>query len=192
MKRVPGSPPDASKMIMNIFECHISQTDLAHFHVSTVLTLKIHKNGLEKNRFDSLRKRIWLNFSFVPPLSPCKALFPISSHLFFYGLPHVWFLLVFHFLLQRVQLWPTGLQVRWTVHPKLTSYVDLQHPRYLQFDFHWILRHWILGHYGATAHLWNIVQRANSGKREFFQPQKWMRQRVFNAWGIQTGPFPSL
>ena len=49
MKRVPGSSPDASEMIMTIWECHISQTEFAHFHVSTVLTLKIHKNGLEKN-----------------------------------------------------------------------------------------------------------------------------------------------
>ena len=29
-------------------------------------------------------------------------------------------------------------------------------------------------------------------KREFFQPQKWMRHRVFSALGIQTGPFASL
>ena len=34
MKRVSWSPPDA---------------DLAYFHVSTVFTLKMHKNGLEKN-----------------------------------------------------------------------------------------------------------------------------------------------
>ena len=31
-----------------------------------------------------------------------------------------------------------------------------------------------------------------NGKSEFSQPQKWMRQRVFSAWGIQTGPFASL
>ena len=49
MKRVSWSPPDASEMIMNILECHRSQTDLAYFHVSTVFTLKMHKNGLEKN-----------------------------------------------------------------------------------------------------------------------------------------------
>ena len=34
-----------------------------------------------------------------------------------------------------------------------------------------------------------LPQRANNGKREFTQLQKWMRQRVFSAWGIQTGPF---
>ena len=33
-----------------------------------------------------------------------------------------------------------------------------------------------------------LPQRANNGKREFFQPQNWMRQRVFSALGIQTGP----
>ena len=37
-----------------------------------------------------------------------------------------------------------------------------------------------------------LPQRANNGKREFFQPQKWMRQRVFSALDIQTGPFASL
>ena len=31
-----------------------------------------------------------------------------------------------------------------------------------------------------------------NGRRKFFQPQKWMRQRVFSAWGIQTGPSASL
>ena len=31
-----------------------------------------------------------------------------------------------------------------------------------------------------------------NGKREFFQPQNWMRQRVSNAWGIQTEPFAAL
>ena len=49
MKRAPGSSPDASEVIMTILECHRSQTDLAYFHVSTVFTLKMHKNGLEKN-----------------------------------------------------------------------------------------------------------------------------------------------
>ena len=34
-----------------------------------------------------------------------------------------------------------------------------------------------------------LPQRANSERREFFQLQKWMRQRSFYAWGIQTGPF---
>ena len=32
----------------------------------------------------------------------------------------------------------------------------------------------------------------NNGKREFSQPQNWMRQRVFGAWGIQTVPLASL
>ena len=34
-----------------------------------------------------------------------------------------------------------------------------------------------------------LPQRANNGKGEFSQLQKWMSQRVFSAWGIQTGPF---
>ena len=37
-----------------------------------------------------------------------------------------------------------------------------------------------------------LPQRANNGKREFSQLQKWMRQRVFSALGIQTGPFAFL
>ena len=36
-----------------------------------------------------------------------------------------------------------------------------------------------------------LPQRANDGKREFFQLQNWMRQRLFGAWGIQTGPSAS-
>ena len=32
-------------------------------------------------------------------------------------------------------------------------------------------------------------ERAINGKREFFQLKKWMRQMVFSAWGIETGPF---
>ena len=36
-----------------------------------------------------------------------------------------------------------------------------------------------------------LPQRTNNGKREFSQPQKWMRQKVFSAWGIQTEPFTS-
>ena len=50
MKGARERPSDVEEMIMNILECNISQTGLAHFHVSTVLTLKMHKNGLEKNR----------------------------------------------------------------------------------------------------------------------------------------------
>ena len=34
-----------------------------------------------------------------------------------------------------------------------------------------------------------LPQRANNGKREFTQLQKWMMQRIFSAWGIQIGPF---
>ena len=49
MKGARERPSDVAEMIMNILECNISQTGLAHFHVSTVLTLKMHKNGLEKN-----------------------------------------------------------------------------------------------------------------------------------------------
>ena len=37
-----------------------------------------------------------------------------------------------------------------------------------------------------------LPQRANNDKREIFQPKKWMTQRVFNAWGNQTGPSASL
>ena len=36
-----------------------------------------------------------------------------------------------------------------------------------------------------------LPQRANNQKREFFQPQKRMRQRVSCAYGIQTWPFAS-
>ena len=34
-----------------------------------------------------------------------------------------------------------------------------------------------------------LPQRANNGKRELLQLQNWMRQRVFSALDIQTGPF---
>ena len=34
-----------------------------------------------------------------------------------------------------------------------------------------------------------LPQRANSGEVEIIQPQNWMTQRRFGAWGIQTGPF---
>merc|ERR1711978_593562 len=34
-----------------------------------------------------------------------------------------------------------------------------------------------------------LPQRANNGKREFFQLQNRMRQGVFSDWGIQTGSF---
>ena len=37
-----------------------------------------------------------------------------------------------------------------------------------------------------------LPQRANNGKREFIQLQKWMIQRVFSAWGIKTGPCAAL
>ena len=37
-----------------------------------------------------------------------------------------------------------------------------------------------------------LPQRPNNGKGEFFQLQKWMRQRDFSAWDIQTGPFAAL
>ena len=33
-----------------------------------------------------------------------------------------------------------------------------------------------------------LPQRANTQKRDIFQFQKWMRQGVFSAWGIQIGP----
>ena len=36
-----------------------------------------------------------------------------------------------------------------------------------------------------------LPQRANNGKGEFSQLQKWMSQRAFSAWGIPTGPFAS-
>ena len=34
-----------------------------------------------------------------------------------------------------------------------------------------------------------LPQRANNGKREFFQPQNWLGERVFSALGNQTVPF---
>ena len=34
-----------------------------------------------------------------------------------------------------------------------------------------------------------LPQRTNNGKGEFIQLQYWIRQGVFIAWGIQTGPF---
>ena len=34
-----------------------------------------------------------------------------------------------------------------------------------------------------------LPQRANYKKGEFSQFKKWMRQRGFCAWGLQTGPF---
>ena len=37
-----------------------------------------------------------------------------------------------------------------------------------------------------------LPQRANSEKGEFCQFQKWMRQGIFSAWGLQTGPFEAL
>ena len=37
-----------------------------------------------------------------------------------------------------------------------------------------------------------LPQRANYQKREFSQHQNWMRQMVFSAWDIQTGPFAVL
>ena len=37
-----------------------------------------------------------------------------------------------------------------------------------------------------------LPQRANTQKRDIFQFQKWMMQRVLSAWGIQTGPFAAL
>ena len=37
-----------------------------------------------------------------------------------------------------------------------------------------------------------LPQRANNGKREFSQPNKWMRQKVFSTLGNQSGPFASL
>ena len=37
-----------------------------------------------------------------------------------------------------------------------------------------------------------LPQRANNGKWGFIQLHNWMRQGVFSAWGIQTGPFAAL
>ena len=37
-----------------------------------------------------------------------------------------------------------------------------------------------------------LPQRAISEKREFSQLQKWMRQGVSSAWGIQNGPFAAI
>ena len=37
----------------------------------------------------------------------------------------------------------------------------------------------------------SLPRRTNNQKREFFQPHKRKRQRVFSAWGFQTGLFAS-
>ena len=57
-EKTPRQPSDGSEMIRTIFEYYLSPNEKPHFLVTTVLPLKIHKYGLEKNRFDSLRKRI--------------------------------------------------------------------------------------------------------------------------------------
>ena len=86
MKMAPGRPPVILEMIMNILECNITKTGLAHFHVSTVLTLKMHKNGLEKNS---------KHFLLMPSLSRCTLTQPetwgkvpvvVFYGLFFYSL----------------------------------------------------------------------------------------------------------
>ena len=47
---------------------------------------------------------------------------------------------------------------------------------------------------GGTVNFQNEqpYQRANNEKGEFSQLQKWMRQRGFSTFGIQTGPFAAL
>ena len=37
-----------------------------------------------------------------------------------------------------------------------------------------------------------LPQRSNNEKREFTQLKNWMRQRVFSAWAIHSGPFAAL
>ena len=86
----------------------------AHFLVSTVYTLKIHKNDLEKNRRHSQLILLCSSWTFTLPRSPLKVLTPDFSGLFFYRLTKLGtfnFLLVIlsDFLknLKRSQLWNT-------------------------------------------------------------------------------------
>ena len=73
-------------MSTTIFEYNLTQKGWAHFLLSAVLTLKIHKNGLEKNcrhlQIISLPSRGTLTH----PESPSKVPFPTSSDIFFYRL----------------------------------------------------------------------------------------------------------
>ena len=86
MKQAPKRFPDESEMSTTIFEYNLTQKGGAHFLLSTVLTLKIHKNGLEKNcrhlQIISLPSRGTLTH----PESPSKVPFPTSSDIFFYRL----------------------------------------------------------------------------------------------------------
>ena len=76
---------------------------LAHFHDSTVFTLKIHKNDLEKNCIHSQVILICSNWTYTLPLSPCQRVFPISPDLLFYRLTkygtfHFFLVILSHFL----------------------------------------------------------------------------------------------
>ena len=71
-----------------------------------------------------------------------------------------------------------GFQCLW--HSNWTICSPLSH-----FCSH-IFSTFTLSYWGAISY---YPRRPIMGKREFFQLQNWMRQRVFSAWGIQTGPF---
>ena len=84
MKGARERPSDVAEMIMNILECNISQTGLAHFHVSTVLTLKMHKNGLEKNSKHFQLMSSLSRGTLAPPETWGKVLFMVFYGLFSY------------------------------------------------------------------------------------------------------------
>ena len=85
MKGARERPSDVAEMIMNILECNISQTGLAHFHVSTVLTLKMHKNGLEKNSKHFQLMSSLSRGTLAQPETWGKVLFMVFYGLFFYS-----------------------------------------------------------------------------------------------------------
>ena len=69
---------------------------LAHFLFSTIFTLKIHKNDLEKNRMHSYIILLCSSWTLTLPRSPLKVPTPDFPGLFFYRLTK-WG--TFHFLL---------------------------------------------------------------------------------------------
>ena len=78
--------------------------------------------------------------------------------------------------------WDRGFSVPWEYKPD--HYCPLS-PLYPGYFTNISLLKW-------DSRLILITPVANNGKGEFFQPRKWTRQRVFSAWGIQTGQFAAL
>ena len=64
----------------------------------------------------------------------------------------------------------------WTIYSPLSQFCCEHFPTFS------------LSYWGAYSYC-PRPQRANNGKREFFQPQIRMRQRDSSAWNFQTGPF---